>query len=134
MVYRTCLENKSLARDREFESHPLRTTMINIDDFAKVEIKIGKIVSAERVEGSDKLLKLSVEFGEENPRQVISGIAKSFPDPSDLVGREASFITNLEPRTIMGLESQAMIMAASSESGPVILTPLTEVSPGSSVK
>ena len=108
--------------------------MISIDDFKKCEIKIGKILSAEKLEKSDKLLKLSVDFGEEAPRQVISGIAKSYPDPSILAGKEASFVTNLEPREIMGLESQAMIMAADGASGPIILTPIEEVPPGSPIK
>jgi methionyl-tRNA synthetase len=86
--------------------------MISIDDFAKVEITVGKILSAEKVEGSEKLLRLSVDFAEESPRQVISGIAKWYPEPEVLLGRKVPFVTNLEPRTIMGLESQAMIMAA----------------------
>ena len=84
--------------------------MITIEDFAKVEMRAGKIVSAEPVEGSEKLLKLSVDFGEENKRQVISGIAK-FIKPEDLVGVMCTFVTNLEPREIMGLRSEAMIMA-----------------------
>ncbi|OHB14853.1 MAG: hypothetical protein A2431_03120 [Candidatus Zambryskibacteria bacterium RIFOXYC1_FULL_39_10] len=86
--------------------------MITIEDFAKVEMRAGKIVSAEPVEGSEKLLKLSVDFGEENKRQVISGIAK-FIKPEDLVGVMCTFVTNLEPREIMGLRSEAMIMAIS---------------------
>lgn len=92
--------------------------MISIDDFAKVEITIGKILSAVPVEGSEKLLKLSVDFGEAQPRQVVSGIAKYFPDLGTLIGTKHPFVTNLEPRSIMGLESQAMILAAShKESG-----------------
>ena len=87
--------------------------MINIEDFAKVEMRAGKIISAEAVEGSEKLLKLSVDFNEENPRQVISGIAK-FIKPEDLTGVICTFVTNLEPREIMGMKSEAMIMAISS--------------------
>ena len=108
--------------------------MISIDDFKKCEVKIGKIISAERIDGSEKLLRLTVDFGEESHRQVISGIAKSYPDPSTLAGKEAAFLTNLEPRNILGLESQAMIMAADNQGLPVILTPLEEVPPGSAVK
>ena len=105
--------------------------MINIDDFKKVEIKAGKIISAEAIEGSDKLLKLSVDFGDEGingtedmlqkqatsaaGRQVISGIKKYFEDPQSLVGTICSFVTNLEPREIMGLKSEAMIMAVSGD-------------------
>jgi methionyl-tRNA synthetase len=104
--------------------------MITFDDFAKVEITIGKILSAIPVEGSEKLLKLSVDFGEENPRQVISGIAKWHPDPSILVGKKTPFVTNLEPRMIMGLESQAMILAASDKvSGAFSLLDVKETIP-----
>lgn len=85
--------------------------MINFNDFEKVEIKIGAVLSAEKVEGSEKLLKLSVDFGEPAPRQVISGIAKTFTEPLKLIGKQFVFITNLEPRNIIGLESKAMILA-----------------------
>ncbi len=84
---------------------------ISIDDFKKVEITVGEILSAGRIEGSDKLLKLSVNFAEEAPRQVLSGIASYFEDPQVLVGKRYPFVTNLAPRTMMGLESQAMILA-----------------------
>lgn len=104
--------------------------MISIDDVSKVEIRIGKILSAEKVEGSEKLLKLSVDFGEENPRQVVSGIAKQYTDPSVLVGASYPFVTNLEPRVIKGLESQAMIIAASHEEKIALMTPTLEVPPG----
>lgn len=96
--------------------------MISIDDFSKVEITIGKIISAVPVEGSEKLLKLAVDFGErkedgsEKYRQVVSGIAKYFPECEKLVGTKHPFVTNLEPRMIMGHESQAMILAASDKS------------------
>ncbi|HVV38753.1 MAG TPA: methionine--tRNA ligase [Candidatus Paceibacterota bacterium] len=83
---------------------------IAIDDFKKVEIRIGEIVSAEKIEGSDKLLKLKVNFGIEE-RQVLSGISAYFPNPQDLVGKKCPFVTNLAPRMMMGLESQAMILA-----------------------
>jgi len=88
--------------------------MISIDDFRKVEMRAGKIISAEAVDSSEKLLRLSVDFGEENKRQVISGIAK-FASPEELVGTTCVFVTNLEPREIMGLKSEAMIMAISGD-------------------
>lgn len=83
---------------------------ISIDDFKKVEIRIGEIKSAEKIEGSDKLLKLLVNFGTED-RQVLSGIAAHFPNPADLIGKKCPFVTNLAPRMMMGLESRAMILA-----------------------
>jgi methionyl-tRNA synthetase len=88
--------------------------MISIDDFKKVEMRAGKIISAENVAGSEKLLKLNVDFGEMGPRQVLSGIAK-YIKPEELIGVNCAFVTNLEPRQLMGLESQAMIMAISTE-------------------
>lgn len=89
--------------------------MITIDDFGKVEIRVGTILSAEPVPETDKLLKLSVDFAEGSPRTVVSGIAKYFPDASLLVGKSCAFVTNLEPRTLKGIESQAMILAAHDE-------------------
>lgn len=86
--------------------------MITIDDFAKVEMRVGKVLSVEKVPETDKLLKLSVDFGEYGFRQVVSGIALYLPDIQVLVGKHIGFVVNLEPRTIRGLESQAMILAA----------------------
>jgi methionyl-tRNA synthetase len=90
---------------------------ISYDDFAKVQITAGTILSAEVIEGSEKLLKLSVDFAESAPRQIISGIAKYFPDASTLVGRTAMFVTNLAPRTIFGHESNGMLFALSTDDG-----------------
>jgi methionyl-tRNA synthetase len=93
--------------------------MINYDDFTKVEMTIGEVLSAVPVEGSNKLLKLSVDFGEvdeegnKKPRQVVSGIAKYFENLDEIIGTKHPFVTNLEPREIMGLTSQAMILAVS---------------------
>ena len=87
---------------------------ISIDDFAKVEMRIGKILSVERVPDTDKLLTLAVDFGEATPRTVVSGIAGYFEDPQVLRGVSCPFVTNLEPRTIRGLTSEAMIVAVHS--------------------
>lgn len=84
---------------------------ISYNDFAKLEIKIGTIISATIVPEADKLLRLEVDVGEENLRQIISGIREFFADPQELVGRQCPFLTNLAPRTIRGLESQGMILA-----------------------
>ncbi len=108
--------------------------MITIDDFKKVEMRAGKIISAEAVEGSEKLLKLMVDFGEENPRQVVSGIKKYFEDPQSLVGTTCIFVTNLEPREIMGLKSEAMIIALSGEEFFSLLKVSENIPPGSIVR
>jgi methionyl-tRNA synthetase len=110
--------------------------MINIDDFKKVEIKAGKILSVDFIEGSEKLLKLSVDFGEPEPRQVLSGIRKYFEDPQSLVGTTCAFVTNLEPRPMMGLESHGMILASSgeTENGSFFSLLKMDCPPGSPVK
>ena len=108
--------------------------MINYDDFSKLDIRIGTIISVEVVENADKLLKLSVDIGEETSRQVISGIREYFPDPQELVGKQCPFLANLEPRIIRGFESQGMILAASNEDKFGLLIPHQILPPGSKVK
>lgn len=109
--------------------------MITVDDFKKIEIKIGEILSAEKVPDTDKLLKLSVAMGEEAPRQIVSGIAGHFPDLALLVGKKCAFAANLEPRVIRGLESNGMILAVSTEDGKFSLLEVSgEIPPGNSVK
>jgi methionyl-tRNA synthetase len=90
---------------------------ISIDEFKKVDIRVGEIRSAEKVPDADKLLRLAVDFGDEQ-RQVVSGIAGYFPDPAALEGKRCLFVTNLQYRTIRGFESQAMIMAAGGDPLP----------------
>ncbi len=105
---------------------------IPFSDFKKLELKIGTIRSAERIEGSEKLLKLSVDVGSET-RQIIAGIGKAHV-PETLIGTQCTFIVNLEPRMLMGLESQGMLLAASDADGnPVLLRPEREVTPGTPI-
>ncbi len=106
--------------------------MVSIDDFRKLEIKIGKIKSAERLLGADKLLKLIIDFGTEE-KQILAGIAE-FYDPAVLVGKEVPVIVNLEPRKMKGEESQGMMLAADADGRPILLHPETVVPPGSVVK
>lgn len=108
--------------------------MINYDDFAKLEITIGTIMSVDVVPLADKLLRLSVDVGEETPRQIISGIRTYFEDPQVLVGRQCPFLTNLEPRTIRGLESQGMILAGSHDEVLALLHPSVVVPPGTRIR
>lgn len=91
--------------------------MISIEDFKKVDIAVGKILSVEKVPDTDKLLKLYVDLGEEKPRTIVSGISLYFSDHSVLVGRKCMFVANLEPRMLRGIESQGMILAVSTEDG-----------------
>ena len=106
--------------------------MIDFDDFKKVELKIGRIVSAEELEGSEKLLRLKVDLGEDT-RQIIAGIKTTYA-PGELIGREIAVVVNLKPKTILGLESQGMLLAASSAEGPVLLGPDRPVDPGAEVR
>ncbi len=106
--------------------------VITFDEFKKLEIKIGKILSAERIEGSDKLLHLEVDLGDEK-RQIVAGIGLCY-DPVLLPGKEIPVVANLEPRILMGIESQGMMLAADGEGKPVILYPEKEVPPGSVVR
>ena len=113
----------------------MKTDKISIDQFKVVEMRVGHILSAEKVLDADKLLKLSVDLGEGSPRQIISGIASYFPDPQVLVGKRCPFVSNLAPRTIRGLESNGMIMAVSTEDGKFSLLEVSpDISPGTLVK
>lgn len=103
--------------------------MISLEDFKKCEMRIGTVLVAESVEDSEKLLRLEVDFGSEK-RQILSGIAKWYK-PEDLVGKQLPFIVNLEPRKMMGLESQGMLIATNDENGPVLLLPDKVVPVGS---
>jgi methionyl-tRNA synthetase len=106
---------------------------ISLEDFSKVEVKVGTVKSAERVPETDKLLRLTVDFGEESgARQIVSGIAAYVPEPESLVGRQLAFVTNLEPRTIRGLESNGMLFAVGSADTFAFLTPDRPVPPGTS--
>jgi len=106
--------------------------MISIDDFKKVELKVAKVLSAEPIEGSDKLLKLQIDLGSEQ-RQILSGIAK-FYKPEELVGRQIVIVANLEPRQMMGLESNGMILAAGDGELISLLAPDKELPPGTSIR
>ena len=107
--------------------------MISIDDLQKVDLRVGKILTAERIEGSEKLLKLSVDLGEEAPRQILSGIAKWY-SPEDVVGKQVVVVVNLEPRQMMGLTSQGMLLAGHGEDGAaVLLTAMGEVPGGAKI-
>jgi len=110
------------------------TAKISIEDFAKVELRVGIIKSAERIQGADKLLKIFVDIGDE-VRQVLAGIALSYA-PEDLAGRKVVVVTNLAPRKMRGLESNGMLLAAAAgaDGKPVLCTFAEDIAPGSKVK
>lgn len=113
---------------------PQASARISIEDFAKVDMRVGQIKSAERVAGADKLLKVLVDIGDE-VRQVVAGIAEVYK-PEDLVGRKVAVVTNLQPRKLRGVESNGMIVAASAppEGKPVLVGFLEDVPVGARLK
>lgn len=101
-------------------------------DFQKLDLRVAKIIAAERVEGSDKLLKLRVDLCSEE-RQILAGIGKVY-DPELLIGRLIVVVANLEPRVLMGLESQGMLLAADTAQGPLLLGTEPGVLPGAAIR
>ena len=116
--------------------------MIAFEDFAKVDLRVAKIVHAEPHPNADRLLKLQLDDGSGTPRQICAGI-KAYYTPEQLIGKHIVIVANLEPRTIRGEESRGMLLAASdapkdpanpnSERNVVVLTPMSDIGPGSVV-
>lgn len=105
------------------------------NDFKKLDIKIGEIKEVERVEDTDKLLRLEVDLGEGDYRQIISGIAEYFEDIKELIGKKCPFVANLEPKTIRGYESNGMILAVSTDDNTFsLLEPEVNIPVGSAIK
>jgi methionine--tRNA ligase beta chain len=106
--------------------------MITFEDFRKLDLRIGKIESARPVEGTDRLLRLSVSLGGEK-RQLVAGIAGNYT-PASLEGKLIVVVANLEPKTLRGVESQGMLLAADTEGGPVLLQPDSPDKEGTKVR
>ena len=107
---------------------------ISIEDFAKIEMRVGLVLEAEPVKGADKLLKLKVDIAEPEPRTLVAGIAESY-QPEQLIGRKVVIVANLEPRKVRGVQSNGMIVAASIEGGkPVLVGFLEDVPVGARLK
>jgi methionyl-tRNA synthetase len=111
------------------------TTFIGIEDFIKVEMRVGEILTAERIPKSDKLLRFTIDLGEAAPRQILAGIAEYY-EPEKLVGRKVAVVSNLKPRKLRGFESQGMVLAASigDEGRPVLATFAEDVPNGARLK
>ena len=129
--------NTPVVEDTGFD--PEKTTLnsdkkaIKFDDFEKLEIKVAEVIHVEKVEGSDKLLKFELDAGDDGHRQILSGIAKFYPNPESLIGLKLQIVANLKPRKMMGLLSQGMILSAESEGKLTLLTVAPEVANGSLV-
>ncbi len=107
---------------------------ITIDDFAKLDLRVGRIVSAESVEGADKLLRLQVDVGEEKPRQVFAGIKKRFSNPAELIGKNVVIVANLKPRKMKFGLSEGMILAATGQDNRLEIAEVTgDILPGDTV-
>jgi methionyl-tRNA synthetase len=115
------------------ETKQSKDDFIEFDDFTKVDLRVAVVKEAERVEKSKKLLKLIVDAGEAQPRQILAGISEHYA-PEDLVGRRVVIVANLKPRKLMGLESQGMVLAASDDNGLSVLGLDKDVEPGSPAK
>jgi len=107
---------------------------ITFADFSKIDFRVGRVVMAENIEGADTLLRLKVDFGDLGERTILSGIKKWY-NPGDLEGKNYIFVFNLEPKKMMGEESQGMIVAAEDEEGEecVLLIPDRKIAPGTKV-
>jgi len=106
--------------------------MISFEDFQKIDLRVAKIITAEKIEGSEKLLRLEIDLGNEK-RQIIAGIGK-FYKPEILINKEIIVVANLEPKKLMGFESQGMLLAADIDGEPVILMPEKAVLAGTKVR
>jgi len=126
-TYLTRLKNMQPAEETAKEKKEVEpqkgSNEISFDQFMAVEILVGTIVAVEIVESADRLLKLTVDLGEDTPRQIVSGIRDFFPEEQSLVGRQCPFIANLAPRTIKGLVSQGMILAGNTDDTFALLNP-----------
>ena len=112
---------------------PPQDARISIEDFMKIELRVGRVLAAEAVPKSKKLLKLLVDAGAEQ-RTILAGIAEAY-QPEQLVGRTIAFVANLRPARLMGIESNGMVLAASEEGGqPVLVSFEQPVAPGSRVR
>lgn len=107
--------------------------IIQFDQFAALDIRVGTVISCEPIEKSEKLYRLKVDFGEEGERTILSGIQK-FYTPEELIDNQFIFVINLEPRKMMGEESQGMILAAEGEDKPSLLVPIVETPNGAAIR
>jgi methionyl-tRNA synthetase len=105
---------------------------ISIEDFARIDLRVAKVVEASPIEGADRLLRLVVDLGNET-RQLVAGIKKTY-SPEALVGKHIIVVANLKPAELRGVESRGMLLAASTDEGPILATFDKEVAAGSKVK
>lgn len=124
----------SVSEEEKGQAQTQQEELVSIEEFARIKLVVGKVITAERVPKSKKLVRLEVELGEGQPRQIVAGIGGSY-QPEELVGKLIVVVANLKPATLMGVESRGMLLAATLPDGsPVLLTPEKDVPPGAGVK
>jgi len=106
--------------------------MITLEDFQKIDLRVAKILQAERIENSQKLIKIQIDIGEEK-RTIVAGIGEKYT-PEELIGQLIIVVANLEPKEIKGIKSEGMLLAVDSKNGPVLIVPLEQVYVGEKVK
>ena len=125
-------EKKAVKAERKQEKADDGT--ISIDDFARVQLRTARVVACEKLEGSDKLLKFTLDDGTDKPRTILSGIRKWYENPEALVGKDVVFVANLKPRKMMGILSEGMLLSAEADDGNLSLLSLEHpVKGGSSI-
>lgn len=107
--------------------------VITFEDFAKLDLRVGTVIKCEPKEGAEKLLRLTVDFGEEKTRNILSGI-KQWYQAEDLVDKQFIFVFNLQPRTMMGEDSEGMVLAAEGKDKPLLLIPSENTAPGATIR
>ncbi len=124
---------KQAKKEEKKVENTVTIEQIGIEDFAKVQLKVGKVLECKKVEKADKLLCSQIDVGEETPRTIVSGIAKYYT-PEEMVGKQVIVVTNLKPAKLRGIESQGMILCAEDENGELaLITPSKSVKAGSEV-
>ncbi|MGD9498104.1 MAG: methionine--tRNA ligase [Armatimonadota bacterium] len=121
------------AASRQPEAAEPHETTVSLEEFQRLDLRVARVLDADRVEGTDKLLKLTVDCGDGRPRQVVAGIAEAF-SPRELIGTSVVLVANLEPATIRGVQSQGMILAAGGDKPLALIVPDREVAPGEKVR
>ncbi len=118
----SCFSDRKDKRANEEKYNRNDANYIDFDDFLKIDLRIGTIIKAEKLEGSDKLIKCTVDFGDLGERVVVSGIYK-YRKPEEIEGKQFLYIVNLKPRKIFGVNSEAMLLAASNNDDFAMLAP-----------
>ena len=108
--------------------------VIGYDEFAKVEMKVGLVRTVEKVQGADRLLKMTVDTGESEPRTIVAGIAQAYPDPQLLTGKRIVVVTNLAPRVLRGIASRGMLLAAGEPPNLSVVAVDGPIPPGTPVR